>query len=130
MFWRYIFVLWPLKLDDQLGDIYGTSKNRMGSGLVVSVVVDQRWQKACGMWENTIFGNFSDFETIFNQRRQSMSRWLVKNILNKYLFEKKIVPVTVKMQRRRISSLTTYIYTSNIIQYPPTLFLEILDVSL
>ena len=73
---------------------------------------------------------FSDFETIFNQKKQSMSRWLVKNILNKYLFEKKIVPVTVKMQRRRISSLTTYIYTSNIIQYPPTLFLEILDVSL
>ena len=130
MFWRYIFVLWPLKLDDQLGDIYGTSKNRMGSGLVVSVVVDQRWQKACGMWENTILGNFSDFETIFNQKKQSMSRWLVKNILNKYLFGKKIVPVTVKMQRRRISSLTTYIYTSNIIQYPPTLFLEILDVSL
>ena len=130
MFWRYIFVLWPLKLDDRLGDVYGTSKNRVGSGLVVGVVVDQRWQKACGMWENTIFGNFSDFETIFNQKKQSMSRWLVKNILNKYLFEKKIVPVTVKMQRRRISSLTTYIYTSNIIQYPPTLFLEILDVSL
>ena len=130
MFWRYIFVLWPLKLDDRLGDVYGTSKNRMGSGVVVGVVVDQRWQKACGMWENTIFGNFSDFETIFNQKKQSMSRWLVKNILNKYLFEKKIVPVTVKMQRRRISSLTTYIYTSNIIQYPPTLFLEILDVSL
>ena len=130
MIWAFIFVLWPLKLDDRPGDIYGTSKNRMGSGLVVSVVVDQRWQKACGMWENTIFGNFSDFETIFNQKKQSMSRWLVKNILNKYLFEKKIVPVTVKMQRRRISSLTTYIYTSNIIQYPPTLFLEILDVSL
>ena len=130
MFWRYIFVLWPLKLDDRLGDVYGTSKKRVGSGLVVGVVVDQRWQKACGMWENTIFGNFSDFETIFNQKKQSMSRWLVKNILNKYLFEKKIVPVTVKMQRRRISSLTTYIYTSNIIQYPPTLFLEILDVSL
>ena len=130
MFWRYNFVLWPLKLDDRPGDVYGTSKNRVGSGLVVGVVVDQRWQKACGMWENTIFGNFSDFETIFNQKKQSMSRWLVKNILNKYLFGKKIVPVTVKMQRRRISSLTTYIYTSNIIQYPPTLFLEILDVSL
>jgi len=43
--------LWPLKLDDRLGDVCGTSKNRVGSGAVVGVVVDQRWQKACGMWE-------------------------------------------------------------------------------
>ena len=40
MFWRYIFVLWPLKLDDRLGDVCGTSKNRVGSGAVVGVVVD------------------------------------------------------------------------------------------
>ena len=40
MFWRYNFVLWPLKLDDRLGDVYGTSKNRVGSGVVVGVVVD------------------------------------------------------------------------------------------
>jgi hypothetical protein len=56
MIWAFIFVLWPLKLDDRLGGVYGTSKNRVGSGAVVGVVVDQRWQKACGMWENTIFG--------------------------------------------------------------------------
>ena len=73
---------------------------------------------------------WSRFWDHFKTRKYSMSQCLTKNILNKYLFEKKIVPVTVKMQRRRISSLTTYIYTSNIIQYPPTLFLEILDVSL
>jgi len=41
--------LWPLKLDDRLGDVCGTSKNRVGSGAVVGVVVDQRWQKACGI---------------------------------------------------------------------------------
>ncbi len=40
MFWRYIFVLWPLKLDDRLGDIYGTSKNRVRSCVVVGDVVD------------------------------------------------------------------------------------------
>jgi len=29
---------------------------------VVGVVVDQRWQKACGMWENTIFDSvWQDF---------------------------------------------------------------------
>ena len=130
MIWAFIFVLWSLKLDDRLGGVYGTSKNRVGGGVVVGVVVDQRWQKACGMWENTIFGSCSRFWDHFKTRKYSMSQCLTKNILNKYLFEKKIVPVTVKMQRRRISSLTTYIYTSNIIQYPPTLFLEILDVSL
>ena len=49
MIWAFIFVLWPLKLDDRLGDVFGTSKKRVGSGAVVGVVVDQRWQKACGM---------------------------------------------------------------------------------
>ena len=49
MIWAFIFVLWSLKLDDRLGGVYGTSKNRVGSGAVVGVVVDQRWQKACGM---------------------------------------------------------------------------------
>ena len=39
MIWAFIFVLWPLKLDDRLGDVCGTSKNRMGSGVVVGVVV-------------------------------------------------------------------------------------------
>ena len=62
MIWAFIFVLWSLKLDDRLGGVYGTSKNRVGSGLVVGVVVDQRWQKACGMWENTIFDSvWQDF---------------------------------------------------------------------
>ena len=62
MFWRYIFVLWPLKLDDRPGGVYGTSKKRVGSGAVVGVVVDQRWQKACGILENTIFDSvWQDF---------------------------------------------------------------------
>ena len=62
MIWSFIFVLWSLKLDDRLGGVCGTSKNRVGSGLVVGVVVDQRWQKACGMWENTIFDSvWQDF---------------------------------------------------------------------
>jgi len=41
-----------LKLDDRPGDVYGTFKNRVGSCAVVGVVVGQRRQKACGMWEN------------------------------------------------------------------------------
>ena len=52
MIWAFIFVLWPLKLDDRPGDVYGTLKNRVGSCAVVGVVVGQRWQKACGLWEN------------------------------------------------------------------------------
>ena len=62
MFWRYIFVLWPLKLDDRPGGVYGTSKKRVGSGAVVGVVVDQRWQKASGILENNIFDSvWQDF---------------------------------------------------------------------
>jgi hypothetical protein len=40
MIWAFIFVLWPLKLDDRPGDIYGTSKNRVRSCVVVGDVVD------------------------------------------------------------------------------------------
>ena len=62
MIWAFIFVLWSLKLDDRLGGVYGTSKNRVGGGVVVGVVVDQWWQKACGMLENTIFDSvWQDF---------------------------------------------------------------------
>jgi len=62
MIWAFNFVFWPLKLDDRLGDVYGTSKKRVGSGAVVGVVVDQRWQKACGILENTIFDSvWQDF---------------------------------------------------------------------